>query len=294
MSNESSSTELPLVRSVLHPTDFSEASDNAFAHALALALRRQTKFAIIHAGGKSRAGKEWTKFPSVRATLERWGFLEKGSPRSAVFEKLAMKVEKIDAASGRPLAVTLDYLEKTPTDLIVLATEGREGVPRWIRPSKAEEMARRSETLTLFVPDKSRGFVSLEDGRTTLRNILIPIDRRPSAQPAIQFATRGARILGDGTVAISLLHIGDSPNMPPLDLPEDSAWSWNRRHQQGDVVEEIIKAAHDVSADMIVMVTEGREGFLDALRGSVTEQVLRQAPCPLLAVPTAWVEKVSW
>jgi len=35
-----------------------------------------------------------------------------------------------------------------------------------------------------------------------------------------------------------------------------------------------------------VMSTAGHEGFLDALRGSVTEQVLRHSPCPLLAVPT--------
>jgi nucleotide-binding universal stress UspA family protein len=33
------------------------------------------------------------------------------------------------------------------------------------------------------------------------------------------------------------------------------------------------------------MPTRGREGILDALRGSVTEQVLRRAECPLLAVP---------
>jgi nucleotide-binding universal stress UspA family protein len=35
----------------------------------------------------------------------------------------------------------------------------------------------------------------------------------------------------------------------------------------------------------MMMATAGHEGILDALRGSVTQQVLRQAPCPLLAVP---------
>jgi nucleotide-binding universal stress UspA family protein len=33
------------------------------------------------------------------------------------------------------------------------------------------------------------------------------------------------------------------------------------------------------------MATQGHHGVLDALRGSVTERVLRRAPCPLLAVP---------
>jgi len=40
-------------------------------------------------------------------------------------------------------------------------------------------------------------------------------------------------------------------------------------------------------------VTEGHEGVLDAMRGSVTEQVLRRSTCPMLAVPAAWVEEVS-
>jgi nucleotide-binding universal stress UspA family protein len=33
------------------------------------------------------------------------------------------------------------------------------------------------------------------------------------------------------------------------------------------------------------MVTEGSHGFLDALRGSTTQQIIRQAPCPVLAIP---------
>ena len=33
------------------------------------------------------------------------------------------------------------------------------------------------------------------------------------------------------------------------------------------------------------MTTDGRDGFLDALRGSHSERVLRQAPAPVLAVP---------
>jgi nucleotide-binding universal stress UspA family protein len=48
---------------------------------------------------------------------------------------------------------------------------------------------------------------------------------------------------------------------------------------------EILRAAEEVQASLIVMTTEGRHGILDALRGSVTRQVLRAAPCPVLAVP---------
>ena len=45
----------------------------------------------------------------------------------------------------------------------------------------------------------------------------------------------------------------------------------------------ILDAARE--ADLIVMATEGEHGIIDALRGSVTERVVRDAPCPVLAVP---------
>jgi nucleotide-binding universal stress UspA family protein len=37
--------------------------------------------------------------------------------------------------------------------------------------------------------------------------------------------------------------------------------------------------------DLIVMSTDGRNGFLDGLRGSHSERVLRQGAAPLLTVP---------
>jgi nucleotide-binding universal stress UspA family protein len=43
--------------------------------------------------------------------------------------------------------------------------------------------------------------------------------------------------------------------------------------------------------DLIIMATEGRRGIVDALRGSVTDRVVRGAPCPVLAVPARFAER---
>jgi nucleotide-binding universal stress UspA family protein len=60
--------------------------------------------------------------------------------------------------------------------------------------------------------------------------------------------------------------------------------------RQGDVTEVILETAREQTADLIVMSTEGRNGFLDALRGSQTERVLRGSACPLLAIPAgSWM-----
>jgi nucleotide-binding universal stress UspA family protein len=50
----------------------------------------------------------------------------------------------------------------------------------------------------------------------------------------------------------------------------------------GDPTQEILKAAQQLAADVIVMTTHGHKGFSRVLHGSVAEKVIRDAACPLL------------
>jgi nucleotide-binding universal stress UspA family protein len=52
----------------------------------------------------------------------------------------------------------------------------------------------------------------------------------------------------------------------------------------GNTFVEIIQAARQEKADMIVMGTHGRTGLAHVLIGSVAERVVREAPCPVLTV----------
>ena len=61
--------------------------------------------------------------------------------------------------------------------------------------------------------------------------------------------------------------------------------SW--RLQAGVPFEEIVEAAREERADMIVMGTHGRSGLDRVLLGSVAERVIRLAPCPVLTVRQA-------
>ena len=273
--------DAPFVKSVFHPSDFSTASENAFAHALAIALLRSTKLTILHAGGST---EDWRRFPAVRQTLECWGLLEEGTPQNQVFEELSVRVKKVKVRVGNPVSATLGYLEEHPTDLIVLATEGRDGLQKWLKPSMAERIALKSKTKTLFVPNKAGGFVSRSNGEINLKQILVPVSSTPSPMPALEYAARVAQITGDETV-IRLFYVGEGANMPVISMPDAQGVRWENENRPGDVVPEILAEAGK-SVDLIVMSTAGHEGFLDALRGSVTEQVLRHSPCPLLAVPT--------
>jgi nucleotide-binding universal stress UspA family protein len=52
----------------------------------------------------------------------------------------------------------------------------------------------------------------------------------------------------------------------------------------GSPAHEIVRYADDRDIDLIVMGTHGRSGVAHMVMGSVAEQVVREAPCPVLIV----------
>jgi nucleotide-binding universal stress UspA family protein len=66
-----------------------------------------------------------------------------------------------------------------------------------------------------------------------------------------------------------------------------------RRLEEGDPVEAILRVAEEIGADLIVMGTHGRTGLSRLFMGSVAEQVLRRAPCPVLTLKSPFAATVA-
>jgi nucleotide-binding universal stress UspA family protein len=272
------------LQSVFHPSDFSEASEVAFAHALKIALVASTKLTLLHV--QEGPGAEWEHFPGVRDTLERWSLIPKGSPRSAVGQ-LGIDVTKVIASREDPVKACLGFLQQQPVDLIVLAVRQQEGRMRWLEKSVGRTIARGAGQMTLFIPQGVEGFVSLADGSILLRNILIPVTRKPRPHPSLEAAARLIRNFQLPAGLVTLLHVGPAAEMPSLKLPEDTGWAWNGVARVGEPSNTILQTATELRADLIVMTTDGDDGFLDGLRGTTSERVLRKAPCPVVNLPVA-------
>jgi nucleotide-binding universal stress UspA family protein len=56
------------------------------------------------------------------------------------------------------------------------------------------------------------------------------------------------------------------------------------RLEEGDDVKTILRVADEIGAGLIIMGTHGRTGLSRVLMGSVAEQVVRQARCPVLTL----------
>ena len=249
------------IRRITHPTDFTRESEIAFNHALRLALGTGAKLDILHVAESPQVVAQG-EFPSVRYTLGLWGMEPLEGEES-------IRVQKISEYGKEPVHPILEHLDEFPADLIVLATHRREGLDRWLHREIAQKIARSRSVETLFVPHGVDGFVSASTGAVTLRRILVPVDWDPKPQAAVDAALALAAALDCAELDVTLLHVGGGElDMPPVEKPQRSGWSFEERN-----------------ADLIVMATQGHDGFLDALRGSNTERVLRQSRCPVLSVP---------
>lgn len=145
------------------------------------------------------------------------------------------------------------------------------------------------------------------------RRILWPTDFSPLAAAALPHALRLAKESGAELV---LLHVLSLAGLAPFPEMSGEVWTGLARQARataqrelqkaaaqikrraprlrvhgllsaGVPFEEILRAARRRRCDLIVLATHGRTGLRHVLLGSVAENVIRRAPCPVLSVRAA-------
>ncbi len=157
-------------------------------------------------------------------------------------------------------------------------------------------------------PALARRVQLCEDMATQIKKVLVPIDFSPGSKQAIALACDLAKPYG---AELMLLHVYQTPGFvyPDGFMPVsakmlremltkiDEGMTELERHAQrcgaarvkGKTIEgapaaEIVREASAGNFDLIVMGTHGHTGIKHALLGSVAENVVRRAECPVLTV----------
>ncbi len=140
----------------------------------------------------------------------------------------------------------------------------------------------------------------------TLKKILCPIDHSDCSKEALKYAVSFAM---RDKAKLLLLHVVDIRSFDETidaiskQIPDEEALKQLRiklldcipeeiREDmdvealvvQGIPFAEIISTARANDVDMIVIGSHGRTGIVHMMMGSVSEKVVRKAPCPVLAV----------
>jgi nucleotide-binding universal stress UspA family protein len=255
--------ENPPFRSLLHPTDLTRGDAAAFAHAVRLAVAAQSAMHLLHVGD---AAVEEEGFPSAHDLLSLWGMPAPGPE----FVNAALNSEDVAQSIGA-------YAERHASDLLVLLTHERSWIWRLLQDSLAESAARLVHAPTLFLREGESGFVDAKTGRIGLQRVLMPVTAEVAPMQAWGFASNLVRLL-EPQAEFHLLHVGDT-------LPTFGNMLPHVELRRGPVLETIFAVAENTGPDLIVMPTAGHQDIYDDLRGSMMERVLREAPCPVLAIP---------
>ncbi len=265
---------------IIHPIhEHDSGSPKAFTHALALAVASRGEIEIVDIKNTTDAFESL----SVRAVLEKWGFLPPGAERSDV-RKIGLKVTKI-VRKGEPRKVIAGRMEKHPHDLLVIGTQERRGLSALFGRELAEYLADTFRQTTLYIPDRAKPFVDIETGKVTLNRILIPIRDAEFGAESFLFCRRLLSLFPDVHATILALHCGD--RFPTLPQVATEAFPVQIILSDQPVVRSIMDAAATYDPDLIIMSTEGRNTLPKKVVGSNTEKVLREATCPVLSIAVA-------
>jgi nucleotide-binding universal stress UspA family protein len=146
---------------------------------------------------------------------------------------------------------------------------------------------------------------ALERDMLSIRAILHPTDFSRGSEYAFQLACSLAR---DHGARLIVVHVTSVPDLAykgfgapgsPLQVEQylalarqnleklpslDPRLPFERRLEEGDPASEIVRVAAETNTDLIVMGTHGQTGLRHLLMGSIAQQVVRKAPCPVLTV----------
>jgi nucleotide-binding universal stress UspA family protein len=283
------------LKRILFATDFSPRSDRAGRRAALLARQMGAGIVIVHVVDDDRPPRL-----VQRARAEALDLLEEMRRTFAETDGIDCDVT---VALGEAFAGTLAAASDTGADVIVIGPHRRRILKDVFIGTTAERTVRGAGRPVLMANGTPAG---------PYRNVLVATDLSDCSSAALRLCDRWG--LGE-TASVSLVHVFDAPArglMRSASVTQDAiadyvseeteraeselraflarhAFGADRillRPAAGPVAAEILKAAGECDAHLIVVGTHGRTGIAKALLGSVTEYLLRTAECDVLAVPS--------
>lgn len=270
---------------VLYPTDFSEGARAAYPYALFLAALLDTDLHVLHVAesGREVAGSRFPGPQSESRRVSRW----LAGRRTSAADRELPAVRRETRHGVRPSDAILAHASGADAAAVCMGTHGHRGLRRLFLGSVTEQVIRELRRPVLTVRPDSRAWD--EEGP---RSVLAAVDLSPMTAPALGWAALAAAATGADLEAV---HVVASPAaatdvgkrqevrraFQDLDLPEVEL---DVSLLAGDPASRIRGAAAERDADLIVAATHGRSGPARVVLGSVTELLVRRAPCPVLTV----------
>jgi nucleotide-binding universal stress UspA family protein len=280
---------------IMVTTDFSEVSDRALDFAIALARRYDARIYLAHVITPDPF--QFAEPQLAQATYEKVRqAAEEGITDILISGKLRGVPHEVLMEEGNVWPCLDALIVKNEIDLVVVGTHGRGKVQKLLIGSVAEEIFRKADCAVLTVGPavKNPGGKEVE-----LNHILFATDFGPGAEKAADYAFSLAQ---EHNATLTLLHVIESAaayteesvarqreinvvRMKQLMPPGSENWCKPEfRTTFGTAVEEILVAARESNADLIVMGAKARKSLAGHAPLTIAYNVVSKAPCPVLTV----------
>ncbi|HXS12726.1 MAG TPA: universal stress protein [Acidobacteriaceae bacterium] len=279
------------LKKIMFATDFSPVATLAGEYVRALALRFGSEVHIVHVYACFDEGLEGV-VPGQQQTggqqlIEQWNEFRAAGIGTSV---------SLTSECPTPDALLLKERQFGP-DLIVVGTEPKSPVGRFLLGSTAEHLIRSAISPVLTIAPNSK---PPQEGPLSFKRIVFAADFSDASNRAGAFALAFAREAG---AHLWICHIATSSTAGKANPSDDAgqrqfreqltsfipreAYDWCTLEyalQHGNPARGILDVAERVHADLIIMGARARSFWLMHVRRGVTQDVLAEANCPVLTV----------
>jgi nucleotide-binding universal stress UspA family protein len=302
-------------RNILFPTDFAPHARSAMKYAAAFARAGRGRVLLFSV----QAGKVPANLMTLPARVfeeeeNQWLLQLRAEVQQLLSDPLFQGLE-VDPVivEGEPAPEIARAVRDYDIDLVTIVTHGRKGLSRALWGSTAEEVIAEAQCPVLTVRPPQHDFVEHRGSHTEIRlnRILLATNFRPSSIAATQVARELAARTGAELHAVYV--IGDYFEQISVLFPEGGHSALSRLRTQvqermasfsregstrtvthiieGRPYAEIVRAAAETEADLIVIGTSVHASVFGGapVLGPEIERVVRNAPCPVLSVPSGKV-----
>jgi nucleotide-binding universal stress UspA family protein len=295
------------LRRILCPVDFSALSRRALDHAVHLAHLHMAEVTCLHVAPFATVG--WLPYdaglglacPDPTPELEA---------RLASFVQPALRqgvTGTTVVVQGDPTSSIVALAGALPADLLVMGIRRREGFEHLLLGSVAERILQRARCAVLTVPGEAGSTPASPP--PAFRRILCAVDFSKASLAAARYGASVAALTPGSSLA--LIHVqalrgGSGPRDPVLAEVARSLGHPKRNrlrrlreampagipawvHTEAAVVPgapslELLRVAREKHADLLVAGRTPRGPLHRLLSGSTLRRLVREAPCPVLAV----------
>lgn len=287
-------------------TDFSDASRQALAPAVALARQFEAELTLVYVVPTSLP----TEFSHLGLVLETKRLMAESERALTEFRARELprdlKVQTVVKDGGAAFQIA-ETARQTDADLIILSTHGYTGLKHAWLGSTAERVVRHATCPVLIIRANPMPVRFPDDTQGHFKHILVPTDFSPTSDKAMIYAAALGR---RDDASYRLLHVIEPPPYPEFGYAHVPAREAELRAQALDRLEsegrrtlgrtlmtrtekrvragrasfEIATEAREANCDLIVAGTHGHSALKSLLLGSTAEEVVRHAPVPVLIV----------